>query len=385
MKHLKLLLRSLIKNDACVEGGRTYPWWVAVIFFFLSTAISLIPTTVSLFTVDAGSLITQATYDTDKGFYQVLEAMEKDGIDLQFYNEHTVENFNEQKDAEGNTITPYVQLTSEWKNGEIVGGELIKKPYVVTEKVITKYTTTTAEDGTVTTEIEEKEVEIFKLYVFDQLNQEELKTKVNAVLQGLNPYVTDEVEGTPFTTNNTSFAIFGKNTFVWVKYNANKAPVLNDNGESQGFQPVGQFTGTYRDIASVKFLSELKKETLTETVAVTATFLNEAFNEIKLQNAGIQIAIYLAINAGIVLLMGFVLWLMTRGKNNPFRCYKIWETMKIASWTAFTPALLSMILGFIIGSTNSLAGFMFVLTFGIRSMWLAMKNLKPNANTTAQK
>ena len=127
-------------------------------------------------------------------------------------------------------------------------------------------------------------------------------------------------------------------------------------------------------------LSELKQPTLTETVDHTAIFLNEAFNEIKLQNAGIQLAIYLAINAGIVLLMGFVLWLMTRGKNNPFRCYKIWETMKIATWTAFTPALLSMVLGFVIGSSNPLAGFMFVLVFGIRSMWLAMKNLKPAPN-----
>lgn len=380
MKHLKLLLRSLIKNDACVEGGRTYPWWVAVIFFFLSTAISLIPTTVTLFTVDAGTLITQAAYDTDKGFYQVLEAMEKDGIDLQFYNEHTVENFNELKDDEGNQILPYAKLTGEWKNGDIVDGELIKKPYVVTERVITKYTTTTAEDGTITTEVEEQDVEIFKLYVFDELNQEQIATKVTAVLQGLNPYVTDAIEGQDATKNNTSFALFGKNSFVWVKYNSNKMPVINDNGDIQGFTPAGQFTGTYKDIASIKFLSELKKPTLTETVDDTAIFLNEAFNEIKLQNAGIQLAIYLAINAGIVLLMGFVLWLMTRGKNNPFRCYKIWETMKIATWTAFTPALLSMILGFLIGSSNPLAGFMFVLVFGIRSMWLAMKNLKPAPN-----
>jgi maltodextrin utilization protein YvdJ len=50
MKHFKLLLQSLFKNSACVEGGRTYPWWVAVLFFILSTAISLIPTTVSIYT-----------------------------------------------------------------------------------------------------------------------------------------------------------------------------------------------------------------------------------------------------------------------------------------------------------------------------------------------
>jgi hypothetical protein len=377
MKHLKLLLRSLIKNDACVEGGRTYPWWVAVIFFFLSTAISLIPTTVSLFTVDAGVTITQATYDSDKGFYQTLKAMEADGIDLEFYNEHTQEGFKDLKDAEGKKVLPYAKLTADWKHKDVNGNNV---PYVITETVITKYeSTVTSEDGktTFTTTIEEtKEVPIFKLYVFDQLEQAELGSKINVILQGNNPYVNDEDPSLPKNKNNTTFVIFGKNSFVWMKFNAKKTLTTEEELEN-GYSPVGQLTATYRDITSVKSLLELKQPTLTETVTKTATFLNEGFNEIKLNNAGIQISIYLAINAGMVLLMGFVLWLMTRGKNNPFRCYKIIETMKISTWTAFTPAVLSMLLGFIIGSTNALAGFMFVLVFGVRSMWLAMKNFKP--------
>lgn len=377
MKHLKLLLRSLIKNDACVEGGRTYPWWVAVIFFFVSTIISLIPTTVSLFTIDAGVTITQATYDSDKGFYEVLKAMEADGIDLQFYNEHTQEGFKDLKDDEGKVILPYAKLTADWKHKDVNGNNV---PYVITETVITKYeSTVTSEDGktTFTTTIEEtKEVPIFKLYVFDQLEQAELGSKINVILQGNNPYVNDEDPSLPKNKNNTTFVIFGKNSFVWMKFNAKKTLTTEEELEN-GYSPVGQLTATYRDITSVKSLLELKQPTLTETVTKTATFLNEGFNEIKLNNAGIQISIYLAINAGMVLLMGFVLWLMTRGKNNPFRCYKIIETMKISTWTAFTPAVLAMLLGFIIGSTNALSGFMFVLVFGVRSMWLAMKNFKP--------
>jgi hypothetical protein len=377
MKHLKLLLRSLIKNDACVEGGRTYPWWVAVIFFFVSTIISLIPTTVSLFTIDAGVTITQATYDSDKGFYEALKTMETDGIDLQFYNEHTQEGFKDLKNDEGKKVLPYAKLTADWKHKDVNGNNV---PYVITETVITKYeSTVTSEDGktTFTTTIEEtKEVPIFKLYVFDQLEQEELGKKINVILQGNNPYVNDEDPSLPKNKNNTSFVIFGKTSFVWMKFNAKKTLTTEEELEA-GYSPVGQLTATYRDITSVKSLLELKQPTLTETVTKTATFLNEGFNEIKLNNAGIQISIYLAINAGMVLLMGFVLWLMTRGKNNPFRCYKIIETMKISTWTAFTPAVLSMLLGFIIGSTNALAGFMFVLVFGVRSMWLAMKNFKP--------
>ena len=374
MKHLKLLLKSLLKNDACVTGGRTYPWWVAVIFFILSTAISLIPTTVSLYTVDAGVMITQAAYDTDKGFHEVLKAMENDGIDLQFYNEHTVENFKDQKDENGESLIPYAQLTKEWVH---VDENNVKMPYVITEKVITEYkvTTETIEGKTETTITkEEKEVEIFKIYILDDVESKDMSKKVNAVLQGFNPYIYDEQEDIEKTRNNTSFVIFGKTSFVWIKYNSIKNADINT-----GYTPVGQFTGTYRDIKCVTKLSELKGTTLTETVNKSAVFLKEGYNELMLNNAAIQLAIYLAINAGIVLLMGFVLWLMTRGKNNPFRTYKIWETMQISCWTAFTPALLALVFGFIMGSSNSMAGFMFVLIFGIRCMWLAMKNLRPTA------
>lgn len=375
MKHLKLLLRSLIKNNACVEGGRTYPWWVAVIFFILSTAISLIPTTVSLYTIDAGVMITNSAYETDKGFHQILEKMEADNIDLKFYNEHTVEGFNEQVDAEGNPILPYVQLTGEWKNTQEFddNGEtkVVNLPYLVTE-IVTEVTITNPDTAEEIKEVTEIKREILKLYVFDQLENEALESKVSAIKQGLNPYLYDKDENIAETNNSTSFIVFGKHSFVWMKYDANKK-----TGIDVEFTPVGQLRGTYRDVTSYKSLLELKGQNLNETVEKTAVFLQEGFNETKLNNAAIQLAIYLAINAGIVILMGFVLWLMTRGKNNPFRCYKFIETLKISTWTAFTPALLSMVLGFVLGSSNSMAGFMFIMLFGIRSMWLAMKNLRP--------
>ena len=376
MKHLKLLFRSLIKNDACLTGGKYYPWWVAVIFFILSTAISLVPTIVSLYTVDAGVTITQAAFETDKGFDQALKAMAIDNIDLTFYNQHTVENFNEQLDAEGEPIKAYAKLTTDWQNVDDQG---VKMPYVIKQKVITTYEKVeTEKDGNKVTTItkEEKEIDIFKLYVLDDVVAADMSKKVNAVLQGLNPYVLDEQEGIDKNKNNVSFAIFGKESFVWFKYNSNRNASIEE-----GYSPVGQFSGTYRDIASVKSLLELSQPTLTETVNKTAVFLNEGYNEIKLNNAAIQIGIYTAINAGIILLMGFILWLMTRGKNNPFRCYKFIETMKISAWTSFTPAILALIFGFIMGG-NSMAGFMFVLMFGVRSMWLAMKNLRPTATVS---
>ena len=43
MKNFKLVLKSLVNNEACVEGGRHRPWWIAIILFFLSMIIALVP------------------------------------------------------------------------------------------------------------------------------------------------------------------------------------------------------------------------------------------------------------------------------------------------------------------------------------------------------
>lgn len=378
MKHLKLLLRSLIKNDACVEGGRSYPWWVAVIFFILATAISVIPTTVSLFTIDAGQAITAAAFESDKGLYFTLQDMVGTGVDITFKNGNTVEGFNDQKDAEGNAVVPYIELT---KTGDVdvPTYDPINHTYfnsvISSVQVTEKYTIENA-DGTKTeaTRLVAKEQTIFKFYVFADAEKEALETKLTLILQGrdpFNPNSTPDDSDNALNRNDVSFMLFGKHSFVFYKYNSTKFDGVTTHS------PSGTMSGTYRDIVNPSFISILG-DTLTKTVENAAQFLREGFNELKLSNAGIQISIYLAINAGIILIMGLVLFLMTRGKNNPYKFYKIHECFKISAWTSFTPAIIALVFGFILGSSNSLGGFSFIIVFGLRSMWLAMKNLRPN-------
>ena len=81
----------------------------------------------------------------------------------------------------------------------------------------------------------------------------------------------------------------------------------------------------------------------------------------------------LGVNAGISIFMGFMLWVLTRGKNN-LRWFGIWETQKIVGWTTVTPAILTTGLGFLISSFSQV---MFPLLLGVRIMWLSMKLLRP--------
>ena len=74
--------------------------------------------------------------------------------------------------------------------------------------------------------------------------------------------------------------------------------------------------------------------------------------------------------------MGLLMFLLTRGKNNPNRGLTFWITCKISAWIDFTPGLLAMILGFI---WPAAAGLGYIVLIGLRTMWLSMRQLNPAA------
>ncbi|MEG1739051.1 MAG: hypothetical protein RR266_01155, partial [Bacilli bacterium] len=59
-----------------------------------------------------------------------------------------------------------------------------------------------------------------------------------------------------------------------------------------------------------------------------------------------------------------------------YRSYTFWECMKISFWSMLSPAILSLVFGFFL---TQFATLIFVLIFGVRAMWLSMKQLKPIA------
>ena len=107
------------------------------------------------------------------------------------------------------------------------------------------------------------------------------------------------------------------------------------------------------------------------------TLIKKFYNQTRLRNTGIQLALYSGINVVIVLIMGFLVWVLTRGKANPYRLFTVWDSFKIAFWASFTPALLTTGLGFLLTSFTSM---LFPLLVGVRVMWLTMKSLRPDGS-----
>ena len=118
-------------------------------------------------------------------------------------------------------------------------------------------------------------------------------------------------------------------------------------------------------------------ESINKTWANWKVLIRKFYNATRLRASGLQLAIMSAINAGIFLIMGFMVWVLTRGKNNPYRIFTVWECYKIVAWASLSPAILTSGLGFLI---KTFASTLFPLLVGVRVMWLSMKSLRPDGS-----
>ena len=103
-------------------------------------------------------------------------------------------------------------------------------------------------------------------------------------------------------------------------------------------------------------------------------FLDKSYETLKIKNTWVTSAIYLGIFFGLSVIMGFLMWLLTRGKNNPNNYYTPWLTMKIQARLGLAPALITLAVGFFL---TSYAPMIFIMTVGLRVMWVSMKELRP--------
>lgn len=104
------------------------------------------------------------------------------------------------------------------------------------------------------------------------------------------------------------------------------------------------------------------------------SFLNNTYKNNKIKSAWIQVGITTGVNAGITIILSLVVFLMTRGKNNPNRVIKWYQCFLICFYAALCPGLLTLIFGFLLSGMEIM---LYVLTFGVRVMWMSVRNLRP--------
>ena len=347
MKNFKLVLKSLINNEACVEGGRHRPWWIALIMLFISMVLSIVPVFYQTFVKTGSDFISSQTYNLDIGLLKFNEQLETHDIDMIVTSVEGDSNYLEVDEEKWNSTFTYVDP----RNNQYHAYQHVN---------------------------EAGQIDLDVYYVKD------LTTTIISEINNNVPVYGNEEDKTLITDwgkRDHSFIVFGKYEVVAYAYNVGKSTAI---GSSYGDYKNMEAGTNVRSLSTV----QINEETTLKLNDVNASnftqykdgFWNnwkEFFNKAYLYNRGEltwrTTLLMFGINLALTIFMGLMIFLLTRGKTNPFRIYKFMECEFISGWTTLAPGVLACILGFIFAQFAQLA---FPLLLGVRVMWLCMKTLR---------
>ncbi len=335
---LGLAAKTLINNDACIKVSREWTGFkghgVPIIIAIISILLALIPSLVTRLNVNAGNtFLGSPNYSYDVGISEFTKAMHEKSVHVKVVDGTLV------TEGDWNTVADHTEATSKmyWYQAS----------------------TTAFEEATV----------VFEAFLNNDPNLTDSDFFANIAGD-------KDASKTPdgawrSTKIGWSYIAFGKNSMAFASYKpGNKAIYSYINGRYDRLNGYDFIFNGYpeADVVGYKFLEAMRSK--------WSWTINQSYETTKIASTFQYVGILAGVYAGLLVLFGFLIWIMTRGKNNPLRVFKIWETQRMSYWASFTPAVLSIIAGFIL-QTSSLGMFAFIFLFGMRLMWMSMKALRP--------
>lgn len=382
-KEVKFFLLSLFSNDTCVEG-RHKKWYFPVSVAIASCILAVVPTMVTYFNKSGGSFLDAPQYDYEIGLTSFTKAIAEKNLPFKISEEGILLVDGESKDN-NDTAFKAIETTVTNSTGENKTLAYFANVYETVDVTLTAKEGETGTDSssvtpTIPTYTKKQAINFAAYYVGDDTNPITFATTI--LLKGDDP--NKEAFGEDVENYQTNFIIFSTEGF----YAAKKPSGTASN-------PKSSIYCTYKDSNLVgKSLSKLATEDLygknyekgnlsesqyrAEVVAGWKQVFAAGWDNTRITLGWQYTGIGFAINVGTTFLLGLMVFLMTRGKNNPFRTYTFWDGQKIAYFASFCPALLSL-LGFI-PMFQTLGMFLFMLLFGLRIMWMSTKSLRPYQN-----
>ena len=349
MKNFKLIMKSLINNDACIEGGRTKRWFFAVIFAVLSLVLAVLPIMVTSLQAQ-GSDFTAGNY-----LYNYDNAI------VAFSDSLTDNNLS--------------MVVSEDANGRFLAVDKSQWEAAYTANAYKQYV-----------HLNNDSKVDFEVYYTEAVGQE-FVDYYTLVSQNKSPIDGSWREAAD-TARSTSYLIFGRERMVGQLFQPGNTTALS--GVSGDYLKL-DLGFDFKSLATVEIDGVTYVTSHDDKFSEPNGFLsidayrsqiqnrwNDVYDAVyyntKMVTARDSTLIMLGVDALLIFFMGLMIFILTRGKRNPFRIYTFWETQKIAYWASFTPSLLALIFGFIF---TEYAVMIFVMLIGVRIMWMSMKSLKP--------
>lgn len=348
--------KSLVNNDAAIEGGKKGPWWMALTMFILSIALPVIPVVVNSANTNAEQAFGNGAFNLDKYLTQVSLSAKESGVEFKVQDGNCFYVKDGTVVTENDAQTPLLTYTSE------------------REEFVTNDAGETISTGNKLTQYE------FNVYYSQSVGASSLKAlrsdlaEKKYVVGTTTPKATTDADETLYYT--PSFLVITKDSLYLTQYQTSTTTVITKLEYSADWKN----TKDCNLIERVLNVKDIINNKVTNQEYVDGVYKNwkKVFNEtyvtVRNKTTLSSFLIYLGVYAALIIVMGFMIWLLTRGRNNPFNYLSYWATTKISCWASFCPALLGLIGGFIL---PRYAAFAFIIFLGIRIMWLSMKNLRP--------
>lgn len=335
MKNFKLILKSLFSNNATVEGARHRPWYFAVIIFFVSMILAIVPVFVTNISKRGDDVFKTYSYNMDTYTLRLTEELvDKDVSLVVSPNDQTKTNVLLNEGTKWNTAFSENPYYYEGSNFYFYAHKDASEAIDFQAFYLGAMPSSTLSDFAKNVESKYKDAE----------------QKIPSLL------LMTETQIVIYVCNVQTGGVLGS---VIGDYQSSKVGWDMRELLSQKPHSTKEETAMYR----------------AETWNNWKAYCNEIYNNNRLTSTWTTTLIMLAIDVVLVFFMGLMVFILTRGKNNPFRIYTFWESMKVGMWAANMPAILTCGFGFLF------AGFMqvlFALLLGVRVMWLTMKTLGPN-------
>ncbi len=352
LKQLVFFFKTLFSNDACVDG-RTRKWYYAIIVGVLAAVIATIPTMVGRFTVNASSFFSNSSNTYSYDLENSLKAFNKETKDVKMEIKDGVLTLDET--AWKNVCkNPKDTSTDFW-------GYYYKVPVTITQEKETS-DSSSASAALITS----KDEYYCGLAVYYSGSENPYTYAVNKASNIIND--PNNILGHTVKTYSVNMLVLGKESVFLAKAvngtsfsSANSVQVKYDHSSFNG-----------KDLHTI--VTPAENQTV---IQAWSSFLNNGYSSTRVLLAWQYSGIMFSICVGMEFLMGLLIFIMTRGKNNPFRIYTFWDSQKIGYFASFSPALLGL-LSFI-PMFSGMTMFLFPMLYILRVTWMSMRSLRPQA------
>ena len=340
-KFLSNFFFGFISNEHAIEGAKSHPWWVGLIIAVFAVTLPVVPITVSQARSYGSSFLSKNVYRFDQNIANVTVDLAKD---------------NKEFKVEEAYLNYYI-------------GETAQVVDIVKDK------TPVAQHISAST----NQYELVVYYT--QREKNDLKTFVNEINSLTYKVGTVEApeDGYEGSLYSPSFIVLSSGS-IYTKIN-------KDDSTEAGSNTYTNFSTDWKHMEGFKLVANALPEGKTATTVdlnseddVAAifknwkTYYNKAFITQKNYNTWMTSLLFLGIYVALEFVMGLLVFLLTRGKNNMFNYLKFIDTHKIVWWASLCPAILAMIAGFIF---SNFAQMIFIILLGLRIMWISMRQLRP--------